>query len=178
MPIAKRTIPIKDFVTDIRTGKTNDQLMEKYQIDAFGLRNTLDKMLQVKALRPDEVSDRMPSDSELPASPDRRQLPRRYVLFSFPVYLADDLSAEGLVNDITEKGLQLSGITAGVGETLSLLIRADEFADIYPFVFDATCRWCRHASESANPVAGFEITNISEVGLEELRKLIQVLAFE
>jgi hypothetical protein len=174
----KRTIPIKSFVEDVRSGKTNTDLMQEYAIDASGLRNAFNKMLQIKAVRPEELERRMRSFPEAASGTDRRELPRRYVLFSFPVYVADDLESEGLVNDITEKGLQIAGITASVGETRNLLIRADEFADIFPFVFEATCRWVHAPNDPTECCAGFEIHSISEGSLAELRKLIQLLAFE
>jgi hypothetical protein len=174
----KRTIVIKDFIRGFKSGKTNDELMQHYELDLWGLRNALKKLVEIKALTLDEVRDRLPSFHELSDGDDRRLLKRRFVLFSFPVYVADDLAEEGLVNDITEKGLQVSGIKVDVGESKSLLIRADEFADIYPFVFEATCRWINPKNERGEYAAGFEITHISEGGLEELRKLIQMLAFE
>jgi hypothetical protein len=174
----KRTIVIKNFVRDFESGKTNEELMQNYELDLWGLRNTLKKMMEIKALALEDVRDRIPSFHGVSDGDDRRSLQRRFVLFSFPVYEADDLAEEGLVNDISEKGLQVSGIRSGVGEAKSLLIRADEFADIYPFVFEATCRWINPVDERGECAAGFEITNISEGGLEELRKLIKMLAFE
>jgi hypothetical protein len=174
----KRTIPIRDFVKDIRSGKSDAELMQQYELDLWGLRNTLKKMLEIKALEPDDVRDRIPAFHDATGGDDRRMLKRRFVLFSFPIYVADDLEEEGLVNDITEHGLQVSGIKSTVGEAKSLLIRADEFADIYPFVFEATCRWVNPEDERGEYASGFEITHISDGGLDELRKLIQMLAFE
>jgi hypothetical protein len=174
----KRTIPIKTFVRDIRSGKTNSELMAEYAVDEWGLRNAFKKMIEIKAVRLEELEPRMPSPPEARTPEERRELPRRYVLFSFPVYSADDLDTEGLVNDITEKGLQITGIRASVGETKNLLIRADEFADIFPFVFEATCRWVEAPDDPTECRAGFAIGNISDGSMAELRKLIQSLAFE
>ena len=174
----KRTIVIREFVKDFRSGKTEAELMQEYELDLWGLRNTLTKLMEIKALTQDELKDRMPVFHDAGDGNDRRLLKRRFVLFSFPIYVADDLEEEGLVNDISEHGLQVSGLRASVEETKSLLIRADEFADIYPFVFEATCRWVNPANEQGEYAAGFEITHISDGGLDELRKLIQMLAFE
>lgn len=174
----RRTIIIKDFVRDFKAGTPNPDLMQQYELDLWGLRNTLKRLIEIKVLGEDDVRDRMPTFHDASGGDDRRLLKRRFVLFSFPIYVADDLEEEGLVNDITEQGLQVSGIQVGVGEAKSLLIRADEFADIYPFVFEATCRWANPENEQGEFAAGFEITHISDGGLEELRKLIQMLAFE
>ena len=81
---------------------------------------------------------------------------------------------EGWITDITEEGLQLTGMPAEVGQSRSLLIRADEFHDIFPFAFDAKCKWV-HTDDVNETLVGFEIVDISETGLEELRKLIQLL---
>ena len=80
---------------------------------------------------------------------------------------------EAWILDITEKGLQLTGLLAEVGQYRSLLIRADEFHDIFPFAFDALCKWVEY--EDGENGVGFEIVDISETGLNELRKLIRLL---
>jgi hypothetical protein len=69
--------------------------------------------------------------------------------------------------------MQVTGIKVKVGEAKSLLIQADELADVYPFVFDAACRW--HEISEGQEAAGFEITNITERSLKELQKLIRYL---
>jgi hypothetical protein len=174
----KRQIAIRDFVADIRSGVSDQQLMLKYGLDAWGLRNALKKMLEIKAIRKEDLVAgklRPPAATEIE---NRRQFPRNYILFSLPVYDAEDIQVEGFVNDINEQGLQVTGIPARKGDHKSLLIRADEFADIFPFVFDTVCRWTSAGSEDGEFVAGFDIRFISTRGLEELRKLVSMLAFE
>lgn len=173
----KRRIVIRDFIKDVLAGKSEFDLMHTYELDAWGLSNALEKMVEIRAITLEQLLERLPSFQFSTQGSDRRQLPRQYVLFSFPVYVANDLGIEGFVNDITERGLQAAGIRCQVGEAKSLLIRADEFADIYPFVFDATCRWINEEDPYGEFVAGFEITDISAGGLFELRKLITMLAF-
>ena len=173
----KRRIVIRDFVRDVREGKTDYELMQSYDFDPLGLKNALAKMLEIKALLPSDLENRQPMPGSAEAMADRREFPRQYVLFSFPVYLADDLQSEGFVNDISERGLQVTGLEFAPGDTKSLLIRADEFAEIYPFVFDATCRWSKKEESDGQFISGLEITNISERGIEELRNLIGLLAY-
>jgi hypothetical protein len=104
-----------------------------------------------------------------------RVLARNYLAFPVPVYEAESLLVQGEIIDITEKGLQVAGIEVQPQETKSFLIRADEFHDIYPFVFEARCQWVRKEDPDGKCVAGFQIVAISELGLEELRRLISVL---
>ncbi len=174
----KRTIVVKDFVFDLRSGKSDLELMERYQLDARGLENALKKMVEVQALQPDEVSGHLRTITERLDPPDRRNARRNYVFFSFPIYDAKNLEVEGFVNDISELGLQIVGIQAAVGESKGLLIRADEFADIYPFVFDARCKWVNPQDPYGDYVSGFEIISISRRGREELRNLIQMLSLD
>ncbi|MBI5570338.1 MAG: PilZ domain-containing protein [Desulfomonile tiedjei] len=173
----KRRIVIREFIGDVRDGKTDYELMQKYDLDPWGLKNALAKMVEIKALLPSDLESRQPHSGSAADSADRREFPRQYVLFSFPVYLAKDLQSEGFVNDISERGLQVTGLEFAVGDTKSLLIRADEFADIYPFVFDATCRWSTRETTTDQFTVGLEIANISDRGREELRNLIDLLAF-
>jgi hypothetical protein len=100
---------------------------------------------------------------------------RNYLTFPVPVYESDNLLARGEIDDISEKGMQISGIDAQPGESKSLLIRADEFHDIFPFVFEARCQWARREISDDRIVAGYEIVDISDLGRGELRKLISVL---
>jgi hypothetical protein len=77
--------------------------------------------------------------------------------------------------DISEVGLQISGIPAKVGDTKEFLVQADYFADVYPFIFESKCKWTSKA-EDGNFLSGFEITSITEGELEELRKITNLLA--
>lgn len=174
----KQKIVVKDFVDDIRAGKSDEELMEGYGLDERGLRVAFKKLLRAGAINEAELEDRQKAGMIAGDFTERRRLPRNYILFSFPIYEAEDLTAEGFVNEISEQGLQVTGLQARVGQTKALLIRADEFADIYPFVFDVVCRWARREQPDGEPVLGFEITSISETGSEELRKLIRLLSFE
>ncbi len=168
---SKRTIPAKEFLSDLRRGLSDKQLKEKYAISEAGLQRIFHKLLQAKAISPHELEGRIGVD--LAVGSHYRQATRGYLLFTIPVYDTEALEKEGWILDITEKGLQLNGIEAEVGQTKSLLIRADEFHDIYPFAFDAVCRWINAGDDQEG--IGFEITDISETGLNELRKLLKLL---
>lgn len=169
----KRKISRNDIVKHIRAGMTNEELMERYRISSEKLISVFKKLVDAEALEPAELEGREGWPPE-PAKPQFiRSRPRQYVVFPLPIYDTDDLGGEGFVKDITEAGMQVSGIKVKVGEAKSLLIQADELADVYPFVFDAACRW--HEISEGQEAAGFEITNITERSLKELKKLIRYL---
>jgi hypothetical protein len=169
----KRKISKNEIVKDIRAGMTNAELEEKYRVSSEKLISVFKKLLDLEALQPAELESRpgWPPQSSKPQF--IRSLPRQYVVFPLPVYDTDDLGEEGFVRDINEAGMQVTGIKAKVGEAKSLLIQADQFADVYPFVFDAACRW--YETSEDQDTAGFEITNITERSRNELQKLIHYL---
>ena len=62
---------------------------------------------------------------------------------------------------------------------LSQIIRENcqfnlRFNNVYPFIFEAQCRWVS-MSEYEKLLSGFEVTSITDGGLEELRKLTRML---
>jgi hypothetical protein len=144
--------------------------MDEYGLSSKELLSIFKRLIVAGAVKKGELDTRMPPAEDRADVEALRRLPRNYLVVAIPVYDADDLFAEGRVIDVTEKGLQVAGLSATAGEKRSLLIQADEFVDVHPFVFDCECRWVRLDEE--HPRSGFEITSISEGGLVELRKLI------
>ena len=83
-----------------------------------------------------------------------------------------------MVNDLTEKGLQVAGIPCRVDEVKTFLIRPDVFPVEMPMAFDATCRWVNVDPETGHQLAGFEITHIQRKHMSTLRKLIDEITFQ
>jgi hypothetical protein len=171
----KRAIKAKDMVNDIRAGLTNLELMEKYQLSSKGLQSIFTKLIEAKAVQDGELGGRVPLAEDTVRLDHKRVLPRNYVVVRLPVYEAENLIVEGHVRDISEKGLQVAGLSAAVGQGKTLLLQATDFADIHPFAFEACCRWVKSESDPDGSVAGFEITDISDGAMQELQKLIQAL---
>ncbi|MDQ7784461.1 MAG: hypothetical protein RDU20_16365 [Desulfomonilaceae bacterium] len=173
--MANRRINLRSFVEDVRSGTSDTQLMSKYKLSGIGLQKAFTKLVDAELLDPSDIQGRLPS-YESPIGVDAlRVLARNYLAFPVVVYDTEDLRVQGDILDITEKGLQVAGIEVKPQETKSFVVRPDEFHDIYPFVFEARCQWVRREGPDGTWVAGFEIAEISEMGLEELRKLISVL---
>lgn len=173
--MANRRINIKSFVADVKSGVSDAQLQSKYKLSNVGLQKAFTKLVDAELLKASDIQGRLP-DYQSPIGVEGvRVLARNYLAFPVPVYEAQSLLVKGEIIDITEKGLQVVGIEVEPKETKSFLIRADEFHDIYPFVFDARCQWVKREDPDGRCVAGFEIVDISDLGLEELRRLIGVL---
>jgi hypothetical protein len=96
------------------------------------------------------------------------------ISYRVPIFELPDFRTEGTLRDITEKGFGVRGIDVGIGEIKEFVIPADDFVEIDPLVFEAECKWIEE--EHGDIVGGFEITDISEHTLSELRKLIRFVS--
>lgn len=80
-------------------------------------------------------------------------------------------------SDLMEKGMQVSGVQAKVGDKKNFLIQADAFAAILPFTLEAHCRWVKPEAVPGLKVSGYEITGISDTNLASLRQAVEVFTF-
>lgn len=91
------------------------------------------------------------------------------------IYELDDLTTEYTLEYFTEKGIKVTGLDARIGEKRNFMVQPDEFADVFPFVFEAVCRWVDKDPAKKAITAGFDITSISKTGFDELSKLIRAV---
>jgi hypothetical protein len=173
---SKRKIKAREFVYDLRLGMTNDELAEKYKLSTIGLRKMLQKLVDGRFVGDEEVASRMKWIEEPGTRVRVRQERERISGSRFPIYDLYDMGAEYYVEDISEKGLQILGINTNAGESRTFVVQGYAFDDIQSFSFDAECRWAKAVSGEGLARAGFEITDISEEGLRELRALLSKLA--
>ncbi len=106
---------------------------------------------------------------------NRRKHKRRYLLFKVPAYDAQTRRFLGLVQDITETGIQLFGVKVDANSTRTLIIQASDYIHGAPLSFVAQCRWCRRESPQGYHVSGFEITAISEEARKSLHRLMELV---
>jgi hypothetical protein len=107
---------------------------------------------------------------------EQRQYPRNYPYYRTLVYDATDVRCAGLINDITESGIQVAGIPVKVQESKKFVVNADACSVHSSFVFDAQCVWTKN-DPYGDCIAGFMITGIQKRAVLELRKFIQCLSF-
>lgn len=185
------------ILQDLHMGLTDNALMEKYHLSYTELRSLYKELFDKGMLRPAEetelvplperdardrlsrevgrTGDSYPEDSaQLPdgRDTDTRSEERYHLDFDMPVYEADRPDVQGRVVDITETGAKLAGVPAEIGKATTFVALGDTFGDIAPFEFGARCRWLREEHDG-ECISGFEITEISEDGLRELKKLVQ-----
>jgi hypothetical protein len=175
---AKREIKAKSLVNDIRAGFSNLELMEKYSLSSKGLLSAFNKLIASQVMEEDELEGRVPTFDDTVDINHAREFPRCYPALGLPVYDKEDSEAEYHVVDLTEKGVQVVGMAAKVGDKKSLIIKAGGLDQrIKPCAFDAECRWVKVDSQHGSRIAGFEITDISYKDLQVLLHIIKLSAF-
>lgn len=172
-----RMIP-EEAVADIRSGMTDFELMEKYNLSPNGLRRAFQSLVDAGLVTQQELADRLPGYAETVFVESLRELPRHFLAIAVDIYDRTKPELSGTLRDITEKGVGVSGIAAKLGEVKILAIPADKFIDADPILFEARCVWVDREGASMEFRAGFQITKISERCLKDLRTLIRTLSFD
>lgn len=106
-----------------------------------------------------------------------RELPRGYLAVSVDIYESKHPEIKGLLSNVTEKGIAITGMAARIGATKTFVIPAGDFIEGDPVLLEARCEWAEQDKESGEWIAGFEITRISRKCQDDLRRLIQSLPF-
>lgn len=104
-----------------------------------------------------------------------RRHERKYILFKIPAYDAQTRRFLGLIQDISESGVQLLGAQVENGVSKSIIIQPSEYVKGPPLHFVAVCRWCRKESPDGYHISGFEITQIDEINRANLIKLMELM---
>ncbi len=141
---AKRKIEAKSIVNDIRAGLSNLELMEKYSLSSKGLLSAFNKLIASQAMEEDELAERIPGFDDTVDINHAREFPRCYPALGLPIFDKGNTEADYHVVDLTEKGVQVVGIEAEVGDVKTLVINAEGIDErIKPCDFDAQCRWVK-----------------------------------
>lgn len=107
---------------------------------------------------------------------NRRRFKRKYMLFKIPAYDAKTRRFLGLVQDVTEGGVQLFGVQVETGAHMTIIIQASDYIRSSPLRFEAVCRWTSRENPHGYYVSGFEISSISDEAREGLLRLIEFVA--
>jgi hypothetical protein len=168
---------------DLRSGKSDPEIMHSHSLSYNDLRKFYQMLFDEGLLYRNEDSDEVEpvqkvSKETLPELPtgiqqDRRDAHRCQMYSEIPVREIDQPQNQGVVYDLTEAGMRLLGMEAEVDEIKNLVVCDDVFGEVAPFELEAKCRWVEKYNGSANTMAGFEITKISNEDLERLRELMQ-----
>jgi hypothetical protein len=117
----------------------------------------------------------MSGDSPMDFWENRRREKRKYLLFKIPAYDAQTRRFLGLVQDITEQGIQLFGVKMDTNAERTLIIQASDYIKTAPLHFDAVCKWTKRENPQGYYVSGFEIVGISSDVRKNLIKLMEFI---
>jgi len=107
---------------------------------------------------------------------NRRRFKRRYMLFKIPAYDGTSRRFLGLVQDLTEAGVQLFGVKVGVGQTMTMVIQVSDYIKGATLHFEAVCRWTSTQNPHGYYLSVFEIVSIGDEGRKNLTKLMELVS--
>lgn len=180
MPM-QRVILVGELVNDIRAGLNDSELMKKYNLALEGLQDALRQLLELKAMRPEEIYGRLPAfgDEVILATSEAllknlRECPRHPVELPITVYDARCPDARGSLRDVTLTGVGVRGIESLVAETRTLVVAPLDDLPFDPFILEAECRWTGK-ERGGDFLAGFRILRVSKENQRQLEALIELV---
>ena len=111
-------------------------------------------------------------------SESRRRFRQKYTMFKIPVYDAETKRFLGLVQELSEQGVQLLGINMDVDSIRTMIIQAADYVKGPPISFEAVCRWVQKEDPQGYYVSGFEIVNIKEETRKNLISLMEYVTLD
>jgi uncharacterized protein (DUF433 family) len=174
-PLVKRRINAKGLIDDLRSGNTDAELMEKYGLSSSALQAVCQKLVARQAISQSELYERSQSYRQRADQIGARRSPRADLSIHVPIYDVH-ASATGLLRDISETGLRVAGIEVTIGQIKTFQIPIDTFMQTDPLLIVARCVWVKTKGKNRRyPVAGFEITDLSEKDRKSIREFIKLL---
>ena len=170
----KRKIKAVEIVSDIRSGMTNPQLMDKYKVSEANLSHIFRMLIDTHSIEQGELEQLLsPPPAKLDVS-NGIPVHEHYMFRRLPIHDIKNPLNKGVVADISETNLTISGISANAGDTMEFFVHTDYFPDVSPFAFEAQCQWASNA-EDGKLFSSFDITSISKEGLNEIRRIVRAL---
>jgi hypothetical protein len=173
----KRVIEAKDIVNDIRSGLSEAELMEKYNLSSKGLQSAFQKLIKGGIMMAEEVYGRYQAGADTVTVRNMRSFPRYTLAVAVSIFDLARPKHPGRLRSITERGIGITGIKATVGEIKSFVIPCRDYLEAEQISLEAECRWMI-ADEKDRWVGGFQITKISKEDLDLLRELIKLAVLQ
>ncbi len=170
----RRHIKATELINDIRSGMTASELMVKYDLRTQQV-SKLYRQLEERMSAPAELYPRSWSTQCTCKINSTRSHIRHDVSVALPVHILNNQRINGLVMDISEKGLRIRGMETRLGRFRNMVIHADQLG-LKPVAVGADCRWVTKTGFQRKSVAGFEIVDISHQDREGLGLLIDKMA--
>jgi hypothetical protein len=173
---SKRIVNAKEIIDDIRSGMDDPQLMRKYKLTSKGLQSAFTKLINNRLMTVEEVyGQRRSEDEDTVIIDDMTLIQKHFLTITAPICEAGRPEVVGRLQEVTERGLTISGLEARIGEIKSLAVPCRQFLKVDKIEFEAKCLWTKKHRVTKEWSAGFQITKIDAKSLAELRDLIQIL---
>lgn len=172
-----RRLSARRILRDIRSGMHPETIRDKYLLSPAQLQKTVDILLENNLVTADQLRQYAAGQIEDVGNTVVRESERCYLDFELPIVDTGPPEIDGIVRDLSEKGVGIAGVPAQLGDVKTFLVFHDELVLVEPFMFEARCRWVARKEPRNEVVTGFQITHISEKDREELRKLIRLVTF-
>jgi hypothetical protein len=148
----------RDILNDIRSGMTDQELMEKYEMSSQAFESACGQLCSSGLISREQLLSRSTERAEGDTVTSR--LPRDYLVVQAPIYDVRNPENKGVIRDLTEEGIGIIGL--------------DNSRGVDKIVFGAKCRWVKKDS-GGGYICGFRIIDINEENLAKLRSLIKEL---
>jgi uncharacterized protein (DUF433 family) len=157
---------------DLKAGLPVSDLMTKYQLSETAFRTALAALVDENLIGLSELSMRtgLTKDSiVLNLRKSARHTPAERMTICDQAHPLKQY----LLQDFSEHGLCIIGMSAQVNQISKLAILGDDNGQVIPFEFEAECRWTVPATSTSPARAGFRITKISSEDSWRLREIIR-----
>ena len=173
---AEKEIKAKEIVKDIISGIGDNELMHKYRLTFRGLQSVYRRLVDANLVDAAFLEGRIIPQQNAETTTIMR-LPRKEIYMPLPVHELDNPGMQGMVSNLTDRGMGVKGLKAKVDEVKTLVIRPEKLFQLSPFILSAKCRWVKPSGDEQEILAGFEIIYIAEKELQKLRDLIETLDY-
>lgn len=172
--IPKKPLPeARNVLKDVRSGLTDGELMDKYQIAYPDLEKIFNQLLESQAITRGELYGRSSFFLETVSVDTLPESSVHYLAFPIPISDAMNPKAMGRLRTLGETEVGTVGIEAKREEYRTLVVFPEKFVDIGPITFDAMCVWSK--SQPEGNYATFRITYITQKDLTRPRSVMRSL---
>jgi hypothetical protein len=171
----KVIIQAREIIADIRSGMSDGELMGKYRLTAKGLESAFSKLMNSGLLTVEEIYGHQREGEDTVIVDDLTLIPRHFLTVAVPLYEMGVPEAEGVLSEITERGMTIKGIPSRIGEIKTFVIPCRKFIKADSITFEAKCLWSNRQPSPDKWTSGFQITRIARDSLGGLRELVQLL---
>jgi len=172
--LAERDRRAVQILADCRSGMTVAEIAKKNGFLVANFSNILKRLEDPHFLSEGNGTSKTGSRCTEHGDRDRRSFPRlQRPVLTTRIYDAVVPEKTGLILDLSESGIAVSGIESQIGQEKSLFMNVGDFVEYEALTFECRCRWISVSDDAQRDLwAGFEITSISDYSLGCLKTVI------